>query len=93
MKRIEIFFASLILGIVFLIGCATAPHENMSAAMSEDHPSFEKLCSKCHTLDRVHAAHQVYSTQQMHELVNRMASKPDSGIDPNAIQDIVRSIY
>ncbi|MGI6457221.1 MAG: hypothetical protein ACOX5R_16610 [bacterium] len=58
-----------------------------------EHPDFEQLCSQCHTLDRVHRAHEMFSEEQMKEIVERMAQKEGSTIDPMNIDDIVKQIY
>ena len=84
---------ALVFGIALLViyGCATSEKKPETATLS--HPQFETLCSKCHTLDRVEQAHEHLSKEQMRTLVERMAQKPDSGIDPNNIDDIVRELY
>ncbi len=83
----------LVLGIALLViyGCATSEKKPETATAA--HPQFETLCSKCHTLDRVEKAHETMSKDQMRALVERMAKKPDSGIDLNNIDDIVREFY
>ena len=82
-----------VFGIALLViyGCATSEKKPETATAA--HPQFETLCSKCHTLDRVDNAHETLSKEQMRTLVERMAKKPDSGIDLNNIDDIVREFY
>ena len=82
----------ILLGSCILIACSTSTIQQASSIMA-DHPQFEKMCSKCHTLDRVHAAHRAMSETQMEALVERMADKPHSGIDRDDIQSIVREMY
>ncbi|MFB3787074.1 MAG: hypothetical protein ACE15F_11975 [bacterium] len=83
----------LVFGIALLViyGCSTTGKKPETATAG--HPQFETLCSKCHTLDRVTQAHETLSKEQMRALVERMAKKPDSGIDMNNINDIVREFY
>lgn len=80
-------------GIILLIGCSTTS-DNMASHpdMNVDHPNFENLCSKCHTLDRVHMAHQALSQTEMKAIVERMAKKPGAGIEFSDIDAIVKGI-
>lgn len=91
MTRIHAAFWGILGAAIFILGCASV--DQTSGAASGAHPKFAQLCSKCHTLDRVHAAHSVMSQDEMRDLVSRMATKPESGIDPNSIEDIVMEIY
>lgn len=74
---------------LFVLGCATNQPKDEVAG----HPSFKVLCSKCHTLERVEAMHNAISAEEMKAVVQRMAEKEDSGIDPHSIDDIVKEIY
>ncbi len=88
----KFFFRIALVGLavsVFMIGCAT--QDEQTAVQS--HPNFEKMCSKCHTLDRVHVAHKALTQDQMRHIVEKMAEKPDSGINPRDIDTIVKEIY
>ncbi len=75
--------------LLFYIGCATQEEQVITA----EHPKFETLCAECHTLDRVHRAHDVLSKDYMRMIVEEMQKKPDSGIDLDDIDDIVEEIY
>ena len=79
-----------IVGIMLIFGCATTKKDKKVA---DTHPQFETLCSKCHTLDRVQAAHEKMPKEDMHKIVTRMAKKPNSGIDMSEINHIVEEIY
>lgn len=92
MKQSICRFGFVFLGSLILFACATG-NSNRTSTVSGTHPQFEKMCSKCHTLDRVHAAHGAMNDEQMTELVQRMAKKPGSGIEANDIQQIVREMY
>lgn len=92
MKALHWVFLGTIGAVVFAMGCATTGSSSSSAA-SGAHPKFEEMCSKCHTLDRVHVAHNALSKDHMREIVQRMSQKPGSNIDPNSIEDIVSQIY
>ncbi|MDP8245622.1 MAG: hypothetical protein P9L94_16175 [Candidatus Hinthialibacter antarcticus] len=92
MKAIHWVFLGTIAAVVLAMGCATTG-QSTSTAASGSHPKFEEMCSKCHTLDRVHVAHNALSQQQMSSIVQRMSHKPGSNIDPNSIEDIVSQIY
>lgn len=83
--------SALLFAAAGLIGCTTAGQP--TTASGTEHPQFETLCSKCHTLDRVEAAHKTMTPEQMKEIVKKMAAKEDSGIDPNSIDDIVNQIF
>ncbi|RJP24447.1 MAG: hypothetical protein C4527_18770 [Candidatus Omnitrophota bacterium] len=74
-----------------MIGCATSEKGTTSATAG--HPQFKELCAKCHTLDRVDAAHKAMSQEHMKSIVERMAKKPESGINLHDIDDIVKQIY
>lgn len=85
-------FVVLIFISIFLFACATG-NSRRTSAVNGTHPQFESMCSKCHTLDRVHAAHSAMNNSQMTALVHRMAKKPGSGIHLNDIQKIVGEMY
>lgn len=89
MKYFSFCILGIVVGLALMIGCAAPEKETQQVA----HPGFEQLCSQCHTLDRVAAAHQALSQQQMRAIVDRMARKPHSGIDLHDIDDIVEEIY
>ncbi len=92
MKAIHWVFLGTIGAVIFAMGCATTGSTGSTTATGS-HPQFEGLCSKCHTLDRVHVAHNALSKEQMKNIVQRMSQKPGSNIDPNSIEDIVNQIY
>jgi hypothetical protein len=91
MKSIRWIAMGIVTAGALFVSCASS--EKKEAAMSADHPKFETLCSKCHTLDRVETAHTQMKQEEMKAIVKRMAEKPNSGIDMNNINDIVREIY
>lgn len=90
MKSIQAIAFGIVLAGALFISCATSEKK---ADMSADHPKFETLCAKCHTLDRVETAHNQMKQAEMKKIVERMAEKPNSGIDMNNINDIIREIY
>ncbi len=94
-KSVSIFLLCTIAGALLMIGCATGVKgtSEVTGDVTGAHPRFEALCSKCHTLDRVDQAHQAMTQEQMRSIIDRMARKPESGIDLNEIDDIVREIY
>lgn len=92
MKQWMIGILLTLWGCLFLYSCATS-NTNHPSSLTGTHPQFESMCSKCHTLDRVHTAHSAMNEEQMLDLVRRMARKPDSGIDPNDIHHIVQEMY
>ncbi len=77
-------------GTILLLACATTQKGHQVVG---DHPNFEQACSKCHTLDRVETAHDAISKTEMRKIVERMAKKPGSDIDPHDIDFIVEQIY
>lgn len=85
-------FLMFFLGSIVFYACATGDSRAPSA-VTGTHPQFENLCSKCHTLDRVHAAHSAMNPEQMQDLVRRMADKPGSGIERSDVQHIVQEMY
>lgn len=76
--------------VVIAIGCATTEKE---PTVTGAHPKFETLCSKCHTLDRVHQAHSVMTEEQMKAIARRMSEKEGSGFSLNDVDSIVREMY
>ncbi|MEW6234360.1 MAG: hypothetical protein AB1656_03145 [Candidatus Omnitrophota bacterium] len=78
-----------IVAVLFIVGCATQEKKTADA----EHPNFQQLCSKCHTLDRVDIAHKAVTKQEMKKIMEKMAKKPGSGIDLHNINDIVEQIY
>ncbi len=91
MKTASVIVLCILIGGLLIIGgCATKASKPGPVVA---HPKFEKLCSNCHTLDRVHQAHQELTRDQMRTIVDRMAKKPESGIDLHDIDDIVEEIY
>ncbi len=85
-------FVLFFLGNIVFYACVTGD-SRPTAAVTGAHPQFEKMCSKCHTLDRVHAAHNAMNAEQMKDLVRRMADKPGSGIHKSDVQHIVQEMY
>ncbi len=85
------FFPLFVIAGILAVGCATVPHDDMSQTIG--HPNFEQLCSKCHTLDRVHKVHQLMSQEQMRMIVMEMSKKEDSGIEANVVDRIVNEMY
>lgn len=90
MKSLNIIVWGAALAIGLFIGCAESQKKT---AATGAHPKFDSLCSQCHTLDRVEAVHNLLTEQEMRTIVDRMAKKPESGIDPNDINDIIRELY
>jgi len=90
MKSVHAFASGIVLAGALFVGCAATEKK---ADLSAGHPQYETLCSKCHTLDRVDTAHKQMKQSEMKKIVERMAEKPDSGIDMNNINDIIREIY
>lgn len=90
MKLTTIIALGVVLVVGLFIGCAESQKKT---AATGAHPKFETLCSNCHTLDRVHAVHKILTEEEMRTIVDRMAEKPESGINPNDINDIVRELY
>lgn len=50
----------------------------------------ETKCSKCHPMDRIHKALGEKSYQELQEIVERMARKPASGINPDDANKILQ---
>ena len=74
---------------VILIGCASTEKRDPQVA----HVDYEQLCTQCHTLDRVETAQKVKTKLEMRKTIKRMSGKPESGIDPMDIGDIIDQIY
>lgn len=90
MKVASLTALGIALAVAIFMGCAESQKKT---ATTGAHPQFETLCSKCHTLDRVHDAHKAMTKEQMTGVVKRMADKPGSGIDHMNINDIVKELY
>ncbi len=91
MKSLQAVTLGLVMAVALVLGCAES--QKKTAGLPDGHPKFETLCSKCHTLDRVEAAHNSMTEEEMQKLASRMAQKPGSGIDLHDINDIVREMY
>ncbi len=90
MKQLSIILLAGVVGILLAWGCASTEKKPEATGA---HPQFEELCSKCHTMDRVHAAHQTLTKQQMRTIMENMSHKPGADFDSEDIDNIFMEIY
>lgn len=89
MKSVVSFVIGMVVVVALAVACSTAKREDVAAG----HVDYKKLCSQCHTLDRVEDAHKSMSKGEMRGIVEKMSKKDHSNIDPNDIDFIIEQIY
>lgn len=90
MRRVLKVILPIAAGII-AVGCATTPNDELADKIGTR--QFEQLCSQCHSLDRVYAAHRDLNKKQMRDVVLRMSRKEKSGIQADIIDRIVNEMY
>lgn len=88
MKQVVLLAVALLACTLWLGGCNAARKKTTIG-----HPRFEALCVKCHDLNRLEAFYQKASREEMRKVMNRMARKPNSGIQERDVDMLMNEIY
>jgi len=88
MKRLA--YVVMCLAFILILGCVTKSEEKKATAMPDPHAGiFAEKCVMCHDLKRVEDAHKTKTKLEMKEIIKTMQQKPNSGIDQNALDEIL----